>query len=81
VINVDGFQGRENDIIILSFVRSNTEGNIGFARHSNRLNVAISRAKFLLVMVANLNVFRQHKSGLWKSFLNLVDDKDIAKKL
>lgn len=40
---VDNFQGEENDIMILSFVRSNDEGEIGFLKVSNRVNVALSR--------------------------------------
>ena len=42
---VDNFQGEENDIILLSLVRSNDQGNIGFLKTDNRICVAISRAK------------------------------------
>jgi len=42
---VDNFQGEENDIILLSLVRSNDENNIGFLKTDNRICVAISRAK------------------------------------
>jgi len=42
---VDNFQGEENDIILLSLVRSNTEGNIGFLNIDNRICVSLSRAK------------------------------------
>ena len=45
VSTVDGFQGEENEIIILSLVRSNTNNNIGFLRTSNRVCVGLSRAK------------------------------------
>ena len=44
-MTVDGFQGKENDIILLSLVRSNDEANIGFLRKDNRVCVALSRAK------------------------------------
>lgn len=49
--SVDRFQGMEEDIIIVSFVRNNNAHAIGFARDSRRINVALSRAKELLVIV------------------------------
>lgn len=47
---VDNFQGEENDIIILSLVRSNEENKIGFLRTDNRICVALSRAKYKMVL-------------------------------
>lgn len=47
---VDNFQGEENDIIILSLVRSNEENKIGFLRTDNRICVALSRAKYKRVV-------------------------------
>lgn len=64
VLNVDGFQGRENDIIIMSFVRSNKESSIGFAGVPNRMNVALSRAKFFLFLVCNFRQMKSHESQL-----------------
>jgi hypothetical protein len=50
---VDAFEGRESDAVILSLVRSNERAAIGFLNDPNRVNVAISRAKKLLVIVGD----------------------------
>ena len=54
---VDKFQGMERNIIIVSTVRSNNKRNIGFARESERINVAFSRAKKLLIVVGNNRLY------------------------
>ncbi len=53
VNTVDGFQGGENDIVIISCVRANLEKQIGFLKESKRLNVALTRAKFSLIILGN----------------------------
>lgn len=50
---VDAFQGRERDIIYISLVRSNTNGEIGFLADERRMNVAMTRAKMRLVMIGD----------------------------
>ena len=56
---VDAFEGREKDIIILSLVRANRRRDIGFLRLEQRLNVAISRSRRLLVIVGDTSTLRQ----------------------
>ncbi len=51
---VDGFQGQERDVIIISLVRSNEEGNIGFLRDLRRMNVAMTRARMKLIIIGDV---------------------------
>ena len=55
VNSVDAFQGSEKDIIIYSIVRNNLKGEMGFTKSKERLNVAFSRAKKLIIMVGSSN--------------------------
>jgi ATP-dependent RNA/DNA helicase IGHMBP2 len=61
VKTVDGFQGREKDIICLSLVRSNNQNEIGFLNDIRRMNVAITRAKKKLVIVGDSATICVHK--------------------
>jgi len=53
VNSVDSFQGRDNEIIIFSMTRSNSRGKIGFLRDVRRLNVAMTRAKSMLIIIGD----------------------------
>ena len=64
VVTTDNYQGEESDIIILSIVRSNKEGNIGFLKRENRICVALSRARNGMFVIGNMDMLRQ-KSVLW----------------
>lgn len=57
---VDGFQGQERDIILISMVRSNSEGQVGFLRDLRRMNVAITRARMKLILVGHQATLCRH---------------------
>lgn len=58
---VDGFQGQERDVIVISLVRANAEGQIGFLRDLRRMNVAITRARMKLIIVGNAETLSHHR--------------------
>ena len=60
VNTVDGFQGQERDIIVISLVRSNDEGQIGFLRDLRRMNVAITRARMKLIILGDVATMTRH---------------------
>lgn len=60
VNTVDGFQGQERDIIVISMVRSNEEGQIGFLRDLRRMNVAITRARMKLLILGDSATLTRH---------------------
>lgn len=77
VMTVDSFQGSEADIILISFVRSNSKNHVGFLQDFQRLNVALTRAKRLLVLFGSGSTLEN--SGV--SFLKeLVDDVKLRRK-
>ena len=61
VNTVDGFQGQERDIIVISLVRANDEGSIGFLSDIRRMNVAITRARMKLFILGNAETLKKHK--------------------
>lgn len=60
VNTVDGFQGQERDVIMISLVRSNDDGNIGFLRDLRRMNVAMTRARMKLIIIGNVATLTRH---------------------
>lgn len=60
VNTVDGFQGQERDVIVISLVRSNTDGNIGFLRDLRRMNVAMTRARMKLIIIGDASTLTRH---------------------
>ena len=60
VNTVDGFQGQERDIIVVSLVRSNKDGQIGFLRDLRRMNVAMTRARSKLIIIGDSHTLSRH---------------------
>ncbi len=60
VNTVDGFQGQERDVILISLVRSNNEGQIGFLKDLRRMNVAMTRARMKLIILGNKDTMTKH---------------------
>ncbi|KAF3089718.1 hypothetical protein TWF569_000593 [Orbilia oligospora] len=74
VATVDSFQGEENEVVILSLCRSNTQGIIGFLNVPNRVCVSLSRAKRGFYMFGNANLLSQ-ASGLWWDILQITNER------
>jgi superfamily I DNA and/or RNA helicase len=68
VNTVDGFQGREKEIIVISTVRSNANRELGFLRDQRRMNVAVTRARRQCILVADADTLRT------ESFLSALID-------
>lgn len=77
--SIDAFQGRQFDIVFFSVVRSNDRNNFGFLKSENRLNVAFSRQKKLLVIVGNRKMYETEKAQeevpALKEFIKLADEE------
>ncbi|KAI3926683.1 hypothetical protein MKW92_000475 [Papaver armeniacum] len=88
VRSVDGFQGAEEDVIIMSTVRSNTNGSVGFLSNHQRTNVALTRARYCLWVVGNGQTLLNSDS-VWRKlvqsatdrgcFFSVYDDKMLSK--
>ena len=71
VITIDGAQGREKDFVILSCVRSNTDHSVGFLQEYKRINVALTRAQYGLIIVADIDTLRADKN--WNMMLKKLE--------
>ena len=71
VNTVDGFQGQERDVIMISLVRANEEGQIGFLRDLRRMNVAITRARMKLIILGNTETMGRHP--FYKKLINYIN--------
>ncbi len=70
---IDGFQGQEKDLIIISLVRSNINSEIGFLKDFRRLNVALTRARKKLVVIGDFSTLSSNE--LYSDFIKFVDQK------
>ncbi|XP_044474944.1 helicase SEN1-like [Mangifera indica] len=74
VKSIDGFQGGEEDIIIISSVRSNESGSIGFLSKPQRINVALTRARHCLWILGNERTLT-HGESVWEILINDAKDR------
>lgn len=72
VNTVDGFQGQERDVIFISLVRANDEGQIGFLRDLRRMNVAITRARMKLVILGDASTLGKHP--FYRKLIETIDN-------
>jgi predicted DNA helicase len=79
VRTVDGFQGREKEVIVVSLVRSNPRRDIGFLKDYRRLNVALTRARRKLIVVGDPETLSA--DGVYRSFLEYVRRRGLFKEL
>ncbi|KGO70841.1 hypothetical protein PEX1_046850 [Penicillium expansum] len=73
ILTVDSYQGEENDIVLLSLVRSNDHRGIGFLAQDNRVCVALSRAKYGLYIFGNAQCVSKH-SDFWYAVTNVMSE-------
>ncbi|POY70018.1 hypothetical protein BMF94_6982 [Rhodotorula taiwanensis] len=78
VNSVDSCQGRENDVVIISLVRSNEEGEVGFLREMRRLNVSMTRPRRHLVVVGDSDTVSKGSEYL-KSWMTWLEDEALVK--
>ncbi|KAI4120999.1 MAG: hypothetical protein LQ338_006622 [Usnochroma carphineum] len=77
VATVDNFQGEEAKVIILSFVRSNAEGKCGFLRTSNRINVALSRARHGMYIVGDAKT--ASSVPMWAKIVQILETRELRR--
>jgi superfamily I DNA and/or RNA helicase len=78
ITSVDNYQGEENDFILLSLVRSNKNGEIGFLAASNRACVALSRAKVGFYIIGN-GTLLVNKNNLWRKVIDVFKSRGRKK--
>lgn len=76
ISNVDAFQGREKDYIIVSLVRSNNFQGIGFVSDKRRLNVTLTRARYGCIIIGNPVTLI--KNSMWKNLVEFYQEKDLV---
>ena len=74
--SVDGFQGMEKDYIIITAVRSNFKGQLGFVSDEKRLNVALTRPRKGLILIGNHRCLIK-RASIWRDLIHFYDDNEI----
>lgn len=76
VATIDSFQGREKEVVVVSCVRANAAGTLGFLADARRMNVAITRARRGLIMLGHPPTLQQ-KQTAWGAFCSWADDRGL----
>jgi superfamily I DNA and/or RNA helicase len=79
VSTVDGFQGREKEVLVISTVRCNGQGRLGFLKDHRRMNVAFTRARRGMVVIGSAHTLRTNR--LWAAWLFWVRSAGAASKV
>ena len=80
IATVDSFQGSEKDYVIISCVRNNDNSDIGFLADERRLNVALTRAKYGLIIVGSVRTLRNQTSNSWGALVNDLLERGLVRK-
>ena len=75
VRTVDGYQGREKEVVIFSCVRSNSDGNVGFLSDRRRLNVALTRARRGLIVIGDPETLRHDEN--WRAWIDHIRSRKL----
>lgn len=76
IASIDAFQGREKDFLVMSCVRSNLNNKIGFLNDARRMNVALTRARYGLILVGDVECLSK-ADPLWKEYLDTLKEKNL----
>lgn len=77
IATVDNFQGEEAKVVIISLVRSNSQGKVGFLRTTNRINVLLSRAQHGMYLIGNSKTYGD--IPMWNQVITILREKDCLK--
>jgi superfamily I DNA and/or RNA helicase len=78
ISSIDNFQGEESDLVVVSLVRSNKEGDIGFMAEKQRVNVLLSRARHGMILIGNAETLVRKTSGCdtWAPILSILEARN-----
>jgi hypothetical protein len=78
--SIDNFQGEEADIVLITLVRSNKHGHIGFLKEAQRVNVLMSRARIGMIIIGNSQTLRASKQGgkVWDPILGYLESNSLV---